>query len=166
MPVMSRELFVDMMKALDKDGDGQVDKGEFKSAYVKTYSTRGTSVTDADYDKVWAKIDIDGSGDLSIEELTKFFGFDNDKETSEDMSEDQILAALSMQSHLFDEVMHSFQTVHVDKQVGRRRASVLAQRMPKPIGPKQMRQYLGLKTVRVPISVSFNDELDAAMSLL
>ena len=99
------------------------------------------SPTDDEFEQTWKKIDKDGDGTLSCEELASHFGFDLNKSGSmpssrsaeppalrgatpsaaarrryrhrlghtralagDEMSEEQILAALSMQAFLFDDV--------------------------------------------------------------
>jgi len=156
--VLSKDMFDGMLTAMDANGDGSVDKEEFRAAYCGAFASRGTVITEAEYDKVWAKVDIDGSNDVSVTELSKFFGFDAGTGNSEEMSEDQILAALQMQSHLFDEVMKSFSELNVAPGGGgKRRASVLAAKMPKPISQRQKRQFLGIKSVRIPQTIGNSD---------
>jgi len=157
MPVITKEMFEQMLVALDKDGDGVVTKDEFKPAYIQTFAT-DKKLSDNEYDNIWASIDRDGSGDLSVDELREFFGFDGT--SSGEMSEEQILKALSMQSYLFDEIMEQAEKEREEEKkeaaappTQKRRASVIAMKVPKPIGSKQFRQYLGIKPVRIPSKI-------------
>ena len=53
-------------------------------------------ITDADYDKLWEKIDTDKSGDLSVKELATYFGYSIDGKGSVEMTDEQILQALQL----------------------------------------------------------------------
>jgi len=91
---MSKEKFEEMKAALDKDGDGSVDKEEFMSAYGKMFPKMSQEEKDA----VWAKMDKDGSGTLETKELAEYYGFDWESGTATEMSDEQILNALMMAS--------------------------------------------------------------------
>ena len=98
--LISNDDFERMRAAMDKDGDGQIDKEEFKEAYKLVYNG---SLKDFDetYDVVWTRIDKDGDGNLTVEELASFFGFDLTGEgNTDEMTDDQILQALSMAGEL------------------------------------------------------------------
>jgi len=153
--VITEEMFTEMLSALDADGDGTVTKDEFKDAWYKLHSSSGKPApTAAEFDKTWAGIDADGDGTLSCEELAKHFGFDlKAKGGSQDMSEEQILEALSMQSFLFDDVFKK-----LTKESNGRRKSVELEKMPKPVGAKQTRLYLGVTTIRVPQQIKESEE--------
>ena len=71
---------------------------EFRAVYMKAFP----DTKPGDYDGVWAKIDVDGDNNLTVKELAKFYGFDTSSESTNDMSDDQILAALQMQVTMED----------------------------------------------------------------
>ena len=55
--------------------------------------------TDAEYDAVWAKIDADGDGNLTVKELATYYGFAWDESgdgVATEMSDEQILEALQV----------------------------------------------------------------------
>jgi hypothetical protein len=58
--------------------------------------------TDEAFEAVWSKVDADGDGNLTVQELAKFYGFQWDDSTSAEMTDEQILEALMMQSALSD----------------------------------------------------------------
>ena len=60
---------------------------EFRAVYMKAFP----DTKPGDYDGVWAKIDVDGDNNLTVKELAKFYGFDTSSESTNDMSDDQIL---------------------------------------------------------------------------
>jgi len=97
------DLFEKMLKAMDKDGDGVVNKKEFDAAYVKTM----TGATPKECDDEWVKIDKDKSGDISVQELAEYYGFVvgvggvvSSKAADEDDEDDAILKALQMAASL------------------------------------------------------------------
>jgi len=96
--LITHEDFDRMRVAMDKDGDGMVDKEEFKIAYKIVYDGDENDF-EAAYDIVWKKIDKDGDGNLTVDELSAFYGFDKDGGTGE-MSDDQILQALALGAEL------------------------------------------------------------------
>ena len=53
-------------------------------------------------DAVWNKIDADGDGNLTTEELARFYGFSWDGDAANEMTDEQILEALAMYSQMFD----------------------------------------------------------------
>ena len=122
MLVLTVDDFVKMQTAMDKDGDGQVNKvrakvsfggatvaslsvslvraqEEFKEAYKLVYNGKPTEF-EATYDKEWAKIDTDGDGNLTLKELVSFYGFkfneDGSMGDTTEMTDDQILQALAV----------------------------------------------------------------------
>ena len=94
----TREKFDEMMKLLDKDGDGTVDKDEYHAVYMTMFP----DATEDDFTKVWNTIDDDGNGELSIAELAMFYGFNLDDESAAEMTDEQILEALRMQAALVE----------------------------------------------------------------
>jgi len=110
---MDRDAFDMMIKLLDKDGDGTVEKAEFAPVYKKMLEKKNKkekkTLSDDEYkqevDKAWDAIDVDKDGNLTVAELAKFYGFDLKKEGEASvganaMSDDQILEALQMQAML------------------------------------------------------------------
>eukprot|EP00908_Phaeocystis_cordata_P011086 Transcript_21927.p1 GENE.Transcript_21927~~Transcript_21927.p1 ORF type:complete len:387 (+),score=177.29 Transcript_21927:158-1318(+) len=101
---IDKETLVKIMKDLDKDGDGQVDKEEFKVPWMKLFP----KLTDAEFEVAWKKIDKDGDGNLSMNELAEYYGFNlspsgqrgGSRRGSEEMSDEQILEALQLQAAL------------------------------------------------------------------
>lgn len=125
--LITHEDFNRMRVAMDKDGDGMVDKvcvcqscpdehcverrrwshlaqEEFKIAYKIVYDGDENDF-EAAYDIVWKKIDKDGDGNLTVDELSAFYGFDKDGGTGE-MSDDQILQALAVRRYPFTRRRH------------------------------------------------------------
>lgn len=92
----TKEKWDEMMKLLDKDGDGTVDKEEYEAVY----RTMFPGISDEDFAAVWAKIDSDGNGSLDMTELAAYYGFNLESETSAEMTDEQILEALRMQAAL------------------------------------------------------------------
>jgi len=98
---VTKEVLEKMLKAMDKDGDGQCSKAEFKGPYLAQFG----QMDDKEYDIVWKKIDTDSSGDVSVTELAAYFGFkftaDGKLEpTKDDMDDDDILAMLAMADNM------------------------------------------------------------------
>jgi len=99
----SREAFDEMIERLDKDKDGTVDKEEFYSEYCQMFPDIGPMDSDDPEGfsvKVWAKMDVDGDGALTVEELANYYGFDLSNNQANDMSDEQILEALALQAQL------------------------------------------------------------------
>ena len=55
------------------------------------------------FEALWKKIDADGDGSLTANELAKHFGFDMASGSSLEMSDEQILQALMLDDTLKDE---------------------------------------------------------------
>jgi len=108
MKTITQESLVNMLRAMDVSGDGNVTKDEFKTVYMKLHP----ETTPEDYDKLWTKIDSNGDGNLQPEELAAHFGFDfhnvqkgirdadNAEKAIADLTDDQILEALQMEDAL------------------------------------------------------------------
>lgn len=97
---LSQEKFEEMIKEMDKDGDGSVDKDEFKLAWKKCVDP---DLANDAFEALWKKIDADGDGSLTANELAKHFGFDMASGSSLEMSDEQILQALMLDDTLKDE---------------------------------------------------------------
>jgi len=61
------ERFETVMINLDKDGDGEVSKSEFRAAFKELFPN-------SKFEPVWKQIDQDGDGALSMAELANHFG--------------------------------------------------------------------------------------------
>jgi len=97
-----------MIKAMDTDGDGVCTKAEFKAAYVQLQKKEGKTITDANYDQLWARLDKDGSGDVSVPELASFYGYDikaGELVERADMSDEDIMEMLALAALLSVDVM-------------------------------------------------------------
>ena len=74
------------------------DRGRWKKLFPK--------LTNADFDKVWEKIDANGDGNLSCDELAKYYGFNMSpssvRKGQEAMTDEQIMEALAMAGTLHD----------------------------------------------------------------
>ena len=87
---------------LDADGNGEVTKEEFGEFFM-----RANNIDQEAFDKVWLRIDADGDGHLSFEELCTFYDVDTSKATEKvqarrKMSDDDVLEALQQQTKLAD----------------------------------------------------------------
>lgn len=49
-------------------------------------------------EKIWHQMDADNSGDLTVQELAQFFGFNWEGEAATEMTDEQILEALQVRS--------------------------------------------------------------------
>jgi len=101
--VLTKNDLVEMMAVLDKDGDGEVSKDEFK-----IWMEREMKIEGVEFEKLWVKIDQDGDGSLQQSELCAYFGIsfdeaDADLQKKLDMSDEEILQALQMQSLLAEQ---------------------------------------------------------------
>ena len=90
------------MDLLDADGNGEVTKEEFGEFFM-----RANNIDQEAFDKVWLRIDADGDGHLSFEELCTFYDVDTSKATEKvqarrKMSDDDVLEALQQQTKLAD----------------------------------------------------------------
>ena len=98
--LISEEAFREMIRMMDKDGDGTVDESEFKSVYMALKP----ETTPEEFTALWAKIDDDGSGELSVEELATYYGFSLDGSsgdgTANEMTDEQILEALALNAKI------------------------------------------------------------------
>jgi len=92
--LLSEKVFQDMIKGLDKDGDGSVDKEEYKAAYLKAFP----ETKDEEYETLWKKIDADGDGNLTVAELAKFYGFNVETGAAAEMDDEDILKMLQLQA--------------------------------------------------------------------
>ena len=69
---------------------------EYKLAYDKLHGTSDG------FEEMWKKLDADGDGSLTVDELAAHYGFSMDSDTSNEMTDEQILEALQMQSALVE----------------------------------------------------------------
>jgi len=100
--LISKEKFQEMIKQLDKDGDGTVTKTEFKEVYITMKQGTGQDWSDDEFDAEWTKMDADKDGNLTASELASFYGFKWDEVggSSQGMTDEDILAALQLQAQL------------------------------------------------------------------
>ena len=69
------ELFADMLRSLDRDGDGTVSKEEFRRPFMALHAkTAKAFLSEREYEATWRRIDVDGDGWLSCQELASHFG--------------------------------------------------------------------------------------------
>ena len=54
--------------AFDEDGSGRLSKSEFREILQGT-GLGGGELTDGDFEKVMSEVDVDGSGDIDIDEV-------------------------------------------------------------------------------------------------
>ena len=151
---IDKEMLVKIMKDLDKDGDGQVDKEEFKVPWMKLFP----KLTDAEFEVAWKKIDKDGDGNLSMNELAEHYGFNlspsgqrgGSRRGSEEMSDEQILEALQMQAAL-DELKAEEEKKakqKAEEEEGKPSAS------PKMARRKEKSSSAGVAMVRMPAKIT------------
>lgn len=99
---IDRETFEQMMEALDKDGDGTVTKDEFKIPWMKLFP----KLNNADFEKAWKTIDSNEDGNLSLQELAVYYGFNLSPSANragkgtDEMTDEQILEALQLSATL------------------------------------------------------------------
>lgn len=99
MATFSEEQFKTMIRELDKDGDGQVSKAEFYHVYSKMKPDIGAIDGDG-FQQLWGELDEDGNDDLSVEELAKFYGYNLEAGVATEMTDENILEALALQSQI------------------------------------------------------------------
>lgn len=97
--MISKENFQTMIEEMDTDKSGHVSKEEFEDVYMKMFP----KTTAGEFNKVWDDIDENKDGDLQVEELAKYYGFSWDGETCAEMTDEQILQVLQMNSLLVQE---------------------------------------------------------------
>ena len=88
-----------MVQLLDKDGDGEVSQDEYKVVYMSLFP----KTTLEEFNAIWMKMDADGDGNLTVQELAKFYGFDLEGSSSTEMTDEQILQALQLQAALVEQ---------------------------------------------------------------
>lgn len=93
---ITSEAFQEMIKQLDKDGDGEVSKEEYEVVFRAMFP----QVSHEQYAEVWKQMDKDGDGNLTVHELADYYGFDLASGTAHEMTDEQILETLSMQAAL------------------------------------------------------------------
>ena len=87
-----------MMQLLDADGDGQVTKLEFGTFYKRL-----NSCSDASFEAMWTRMDKNGDGVLTLNELCEYYGIDmadcaNASKAQRAMDDAMVLEALQVQS--------------------------------------------------------------------
>ena len=100
---ISQEAFEEMIRRMDKDGDGDVDRDEYKIVYLEMFP----DTDDEAFQAVWDKIDADGDGNLTVKELAMHYGFDVDAiaGSANEMTDEQILEALQLGAMLAEKEM-------------------------------------------------------------
>jgi len=98
---MSEATLRNIIHAMDHNKDGIVHKHEFIAAYSTVY----TGYTAKEYQAVWAAIDRDKNGELSLDELAAYYGYSLDDLAEEEMSDETILELLEMQTKLAELAM-------------------------------------------------------------
>lgn len=93
-----------------------------KRAQLRGYAT------EADFEVTWAAIDHNEDGQLSLEELARYYGFDLHANDNANMSDEQILDLLALQAHLFEE---EFEKLSIPSHAKQPTLKV------KPVGPRQ-----------------------------
>ena len=97
---IDEDVLLQIMENLDVDGDGEVSKDEFRVPWMKLFP----KLTTADFEEVWAEIDADGDGNLSLQELARYYGFNLSphaaRRGSLGMTDEQILEALQLSATL------------------------------------------------------------------
>ena len=93
----------EMMVLLDKDGNQDVCKEEFKE-----YCERTMGISSDAFEKMWNMIDNNGDGNLQFSELCEYFGVSvSDAEAGakakKQMSDEDILVMLELSTKMFDE---------------------------------------------------------------
>lgn len=161
--MITQEQLAEMLVMMDKDGDGTVDKSEFKTALLCLHP----KTTDGEYDTIWNNIDVNKDGNLSAEELAHYFGFDynalgkdiEDHKARASMSDDQILEALQMHAALRDleNEARAKASPEPPKRPNQRRAS----REGLPMHPGAD----GIETIRMPTKIT-GTELDPKIEFM
>ena len=101
---MSQDDMIEMMAALDSDGDDEVSKDEFRTFIVDAMKI----CAPGDFERMWKKIDTNGDNSLQFSELCAYFGcnFDEAQEgaaSRKEMTDEDVLEALKVQTALFEE---------------------------------------------------------------
>ncbi len=107
MPTSQPDFTIDdlaeMMALLDKDGNQDVSKEEFKE-----YCARAMGVAEDTFEKMWKLIDDNGDGILQFSELCSYFGVsvesaEEGAKAKKEMSDEDILAMLELSSKMYEE---------------------------------------------------------------
>jgi len=93
----------EMMALLDKDGNQDVSKDEFKE-----YCERAMGIASAAFEKMWKMIDNNGDGILQFSELCEYFGVsvrdaESGAKAKKEMSDEDILAMLELSTKMYEE---------------------------------------------------------------
>ena len=92
-----------MIAMLDKDGDGTVSDQEFFAVWKDMNSGQFSgdeAALNAAAAAQWKIIDSDGDGNLTVQELATYYGFNFDMGVATAMTDEQILNVLAMQASL------------------------------------------------------------------
>ena len=97
------EDLAEMMALLDKDGNQDVSKDEFKE-----YCERAMGIASAAFEKMWKMIDNNGDGILQFSELCEYFGVsvrdaESGAKAKKEMSDEDILAMLELSTKMYEE---------------------------------------------------------------
>jgi len=93
---ITAEAFQEMIKSLDKDGDGEVSCQEYEDCY----RTMFPQVTHERYMVIWKRMDVNGDGNLTCQELADYYGFNLNTGVANEMTDEQILETLQIQAAL------------------------------------------------------------------
>ena len=99
----TKEKFEAMIAMLDKDGDGTVSDQEFFAVWKDMNSGQFSgdeAALNAAAAAQWKIIDSDGDGNLTVQELATYYGFNFDMGVATAMTDEQILNVLAMQASL------------------------------------------------------------------
>ena len=93
----------EMMALLDKDGNQDVSKDEFKE-----YCERAMGIASPAFEKMWKMIDNNGDGILQFSELCEYFGVsvrdaESGAKAKKEMSDEDILAMLELSTKMYEE---------------------------------------------------------------
>lgn len=93
---ITKEAFEEMIKTLDADGDGEVSKDEYEDVYRSMFP----QVSHERFGAVWSAMDKDNDGNLTVQELAEYYGFNLATGAANEMTDEQILETLQMQAAL------------------------------------------------------------------
>jgi len=93
---ITAEAFQEMIKSLDKDGDGEVSCQEYEDCYRSMFP----QVTHERFMVIWKRMDVNGDGNLTCQELADYYGFNLESGVANEMTDEQILETLQMQATL------------------------------------------------------------------
>jgi len=102
-PKLTKEDVVEMMWLLDRDGDNEVSKDEFFKFCCEV--SKPPLCAEADFPRMWKKIDSNGDGSLQFNELCAYFGVDaedaaKEADAAKNLDEEEVWEALRVQEAL------------------------------------------------------------------